>query len=105
MNTTLLPPPPGGPQDKGPALLAVALAFTISALLFVLPRVYVRIWMNNAFGWDDVMVIVAMVRRRISARLLILIASRFSLLLTPVSWCPPYCSAMVSICITYRMTT
>ncbi|CAF9907891.1 MAG: hypothetical protein HETSPECPRED_007930 [Heterodermia speciosa] len=71
MNTTLLPPPPGGPQDKGPALLAVALAFTISALLFVLPRVYVRTWMNNAFGWDDVMVIVAMVFAIIDAGFLV----------------------------------
>jgi len=57
-------PPPGGRQNKGPAFLTVALVFTIIALMFVLVRVYVRIWVNPAFGWDDGMVILSMVRLR-----------------------------------------
>lgn len=43
-------PPAGGRQNKGPAFLTVALVFTIIALMFVLVRVYVRIWVKPAFG-------------------------------------------------------
>lgn len=67
--SSILPPPPGGRQNKGPTFLAVALVSTILALSFVLTRVYVRVWLKRAFGWDDGMVIVAMVRLRSSTLL------------------------------------
>jgi len=54
-------PPPMGRQNKGPAFLTVALVFTITALMFVLLRVYVRIWVKHAFGWDDGIVVLSMV--------------------------------------------
>ena len=57
----LLAPPPGGRQNKGPAFLAVALLFTILASIVVFLRVYVRIWVKPAFGWDDGMIIFAIV--------------------------------------------
>ena len=50
-----------GRQNKGPAFLTVALLFTILASVFVVLRVYVRIWVKPAFGWDDGMIIFAMV--------------------------------------------
>lgn len=64
--STMLPPPAGGRQNRGTAFLAVALVFTIIAFCFVLTRVYVRLWLKRAFGWDDGMAILAMVRLRIS---------------------------------------
>ncbi|KAL8673087.1 MAG: hypothetical protein Q9168_002470 [Polycauliona sp. 1 TL-2023] len=48
-------------QNKGPAFLAVALAFTVASAVFVLLRVYVRGWIRQCFGWDDGMVIFSMV--------------------------------------------
>ena len=59
-----LQPPQGGRHNKGPAFLTVALVFTIIALMFVLVRIYVRIWVKHAFGWDDGMVILSMVSLR-----------------------------------------
>ena len=61
MNNTI-PPPPGGPQNKGPAYQAATWVFTTVAFFLVLTRVYVRIWLKCAFGWDDGMAVFAMVR-------------------------------------------
>jgi hypothetical protein len=38
------------PTD-GPALTAIAIAFTVTSLLVVLLRAYVRVWMLNAVGY------------------------------------------------------
>ena len=54
-------PPLGERQNKGPAFLAVALVFTILASIFVFLRVYVRVWVKPAFGWDDGLIIFATV--------------------------------------------
>ena len=56
-----LSPSTEGRQNKGPMFLSLVLVFTIIALLVVLLRVYVRIWITRAFGWDDGMVVASMV--------------------------------------------
>ncbi|KAL2058661.1 hypothetical protein ABVK25_001391 [Lepraria finkii] len=61
-----LQPPQGGRHNKGSAFLSVALVFTIIALMFVLARIYVRIWVKHAFGWDDGMVILSMLLALVS---------------------------------------
>ena len=61
MHQVLPPPPPSERQNKGPAFLAIVLLFTILASVFVFLRVYVRIWVKPAFGWDDGMIIFATV--------------------------------------------
>ena len=48
-------------EDRGPTVLSLALFFTILALLFVLARVHVRVWVKQAFGWDDGVMIFATV--------------------------------------------
>ena len=52
---------PSDHSDKGPAFLAIALVFTTLAFCLVLARVYVRVWVKHAFGWDDVFIILATV--------------------------------------------
>lgn len=49
-----------GPE-RGTTFLAVVLIFTALAIVFVLLRIYIRIWIRHSFGWDDGMVIVSMV--------------------------------------------
>ena len=56
---------PNGGENKGPAFLIVVLLFTILALILVLLRLYVRIVFRPAFGWDDAMIILAIVGLKI----------------------------------------
>lgn len=52
-------------ENKGPAFLTVALLFTVLAALTVLLRVYVRVWIKRAFGWDDGIIILSTVYDRL----------------------------------------
>lgn len=44
-------------QDKGVGLLVVAISLTFIAFIVVTLRVYIRIWVKHALGWDDGFVI------------------------------------------------
>lgn len=54
-------PPPDGDLDKGPIFLTVTLITATIALVVVGLRVYVRTKIIRAVGWDDWMIILAMV--------------------------------------------
>lgn len=56
-------------QNKGPAFLTVALLFTALASIFVLLRLHVRLFLRKAFGWDDGMIVLAMVSKVLYVRL------------------------------------
>lgn len=48
-------------ENKGTSFLIIALFFTILALMFVSLRIYTRIWITRAFGWDDKLIILSIV--------------------------------------------
>lgn len=50
-----------GKENKGTAFLVIALLFTTLALMVVGLRIYIRIWISRAFGWDDGMIIFSLV--------------------------------------------
>lgn len=50
-----------GNENRGTSFLVVTLFFTILALIFVSLRIYTRIWITRAFGWDDGMIIFSLV--------------------------------------------
>ncbi|KAF2265739.1 hypothetical protein CC78DRAFT_598319 [Lojkania enalia] len=47
-------------DDRGPELRATCMSFVILALISVLLRIYVRLHIVKAFGWDDAWMVVAM---------------------------------------------
>lgn len=49
--------PLGERQNRGIAFLVVALIFTTIASIVVTLRVYIRVWVKRAFGWDDALII------------------------------------------------
>lgn len=51
----------GDPPTNGPALFAGALSVTTLALVTVLLRLYVRLVMIKAPGWDDLIIVIAWV--------------------------------------------
>lgn len=48
-------------ESRGPELFAVATTFVSLAAITVILRVYVRVFLVKAFGWDDAWMIVALV--------------------------------------------
>lgn len=50
------------PETRGPRLLITQLIFVPLALLVLLARLYVRIFVVRRAGWDDWMMAMAMVR-------------------------------------------
>ena len=54
-------PPPDGDLNKGPIFLIVTLITATIALILVGLRMYVRTKIIRAVGWDDWMIILAMV--------------------------------------------
>lgn len=53
--------PPGGRQNRGTSFLVVALTFTIIASIVVTLRVYIRVWVKRAYGWDDGFIVSSLV--------------------------------------------
>jgi hypothetical protein len=49
--------------NRGPELLGVNIAFVVTAVLAYMLRVFVRVKMVKAFGFDDWLMGIAMVRR------------------------------------------
>ncbi|KAK4690312.1 hypothetical protein P7C71_g6449, partial [Lecanoromycetidae sp. Uapishka_2] len=60
MSTPIPQPPPGGDQDRGPAINAAIWTFTSLALFCVLLRLYGRLILTTNFGWDDFWIIISM---------------------------------------------
>lgn len=54
--------PPGGDQNFGPALLAIAVASSTLAVLATIIRVASRTWIVGSVGADDYTIAVAAVR-------------------------------------------
>lgn len=50
-------------ENRGPQLQAVCSTFVSLAFVSVLLRIYVRLRLVKAFGWDDWFMVLAMVRR------------------------------------------
>jgi hypothetical protein len=48
--------------NRGPALLAVFIAFTVASGIFVVLRLGIR-FHRRLFGWDDALITFAMVRK------------------------------------------
>ncbi|OJD32282.1 phosphatidylserine decarboxylase [Diplodia corticola] len=46
-------------RDRGPEFVAVAVSLTVFASIFVVARLWTRIFRTKAFGWDDGFIIVA----------------------------------------------
>ncbi|KAJ4339180.1 hypothetical protein N0V87_003354 [Didymella glomerata] len=59
MSSPIGPVPPN--EDQGPVILGATLTVTIAALVTMLTRLYVRIFMLRHTGWDDYVMISAMV--------------------------------------------
>ena len=55
-------PPPGGDQNHGPALLAVAIVSTTLAIVTTIIRLLGRIFVVRSVGWDDYTIAAAAVR-------------------------------------------
>ena len=53
--------PSGGDQNKGPELDAIAATFCALACISVLSRLFVRMRMIHAVGWDDATICLTMV--------------------------------------------
>ncbi|MCJ1347138.1 hypothetical protein MMC31_005359 [Peltigera leucophlebia] len=53
-------------ENRGTAFLVIALFFTILAFIFVSLRIYTRIWITRAFGWDDGTIILSLVLAAVS---------------------------------------
>ena len=61
----MIPPQPApaqGDQGLGPTINAVNWVFTILALLAVGARLYGRVKLTHNIGWDDLWIVVAIVR-------------------------------------------
>ena len=57
--------PPGANVDRGPGYMACGLVTTIAALIAVCLRMYVRMRIVHAVGWDDWMIVFAVVTYRL----------------------------------------
>jgi len=68
MSSPLGPVPPN--EDQGPVILGATLTVTIAALITMLTRLYVRIFMLRHTGWDDYVMIAAMVLVSVHSSLL-----------------------------------
>lgn len=66
MKAETFAPNPYGDQDKGWALISVCWAFVICAFITTCLRVWVRARLTRNLGWDDVVMMTAMVGGRIS---------------------------------------
>ena len=62
MSSSLSTPPPGGDDDIGYKLVAVAIATISVASVVVAIRLYVRIKLVRAVGWDDSLMLLSLVR-------------------------------------------
>ncbi|MCJ1264975.1 hypothetical protein MMC22_004850 [Lobaria immixta] len=60
------PPPPGGDQNKGPALLAVSLTTGIIAFIATALRLVSRVFIVRQVGWDDFTISIAEVSKSTS---------------------------------------
>ena len=62
----------GHQPDRGPALLALFIAFTVASGIFVALRLGIR-FQRRLFGWDDAVITFAMVKipRPVNLRMLI----------------------------------
>ena len=58
-----LPPHPGEDVNNGHKILIVSWAECGVALIFVTLRIFTRLRLVRAFGWDDAMIIVAIVSK------------------------------------------
>jgi hypothetical protein len=50
------------PATRGPALLVLNSVFLAISSIFVLLRVYTRVFMVKSFGWDDLYICIGQVR-------------------------------------------
>ncbi|MCJ1251755.1 hypothetical protein MMC30_008993 [Trapelia coarctata] len=64
--------PAGGDHDNGPVLMGVCLALTAVSALCVSLRCYARLCMRHNFGWDDTLIVLAMVSLIIGTALVVL---------------------------------
>ena len=55
------PPPPDGDVDRNSLLMGVSSTLTAIALLFVVTRVYSRVFITRSMWWDDWAIIATMV--------------------------------------------
>ena len=55
-------PPPGGDQNHGPALLAIAVVSSAIAVATTIIRIIGRTFVLRSVGWDDFTIIIAAVR-------------------------------------------
>src|SRR5436305_10454381 len=54
-------PPPDGDHNRAPLLLTIAAVTFVAALSSVIARIYTRLRISHAFGWDDYTIVAAMV--------------------------------------------
>lgn len=59
---TFSTPPPGRDRNWSATLITVQIILVVVAGLFVTLRCYIRLLISGSFGWDDVSIIVALVR-------------------------------------------
>lgn len=56
-------PPAGGDVNRGPNFLAISLTTTSLAFVTCILRIFVRLRIVRSIGWDNYMIIVAIVSR------------------------------------------
>ena len=52
-------------DDQGPTILAVCWILVLIPALIVSLRMYCKVMLNRGFGWDDMVICLALVRGRI----------------------------------------
>lgn len=65
MSSTMPPLPSNPREDAGPRILGATLTTTCMAIVVVLTRFYVRRFMIRAIGWDDVVMLSALLLVRV----------------------------------------
>jgi hypothetical protein len=48
--------------ERGGVALVIILIFTITSSFFLVMRIVARAWVIRSFGWDDIIMVAAMVR-------------------------------------------
>lgn len=62
MSTSSIPALPSNPsEDEGPKVIAITVCFNILSTVLIALRMYVRRFIRGALGWDDLLMVIAMV--------------------------------------------